>query len=219
MRGISKENSIRRARLKFVKVALLQNETLATKNSKMADFWSPAHHKLIRSLLQKGTQEDSICNIASSVDGFGPIAPRSPMLIKHRPGHLNKGPIFPFNNSVLRGNIRRRVLVFKTKITAKVVETRVLEFYAIVTANRSHGMLRQLVLQPQDQISNKTESFILGLHEKDPRIARKVINHNKNIPLPTCRTHPSWTNCVHMQKLSGVVGHHLIHRWVRSSNH
>src|SRR5579859_6097961 len=90
MRGISKENSIRRARLKLVKVALLQNETLATENSKMADFWSPAHHKLIRSLLQKGTQEDSICNIASSVDGFGPIAPGSPMLIEHRPGHSTR---------------------------------------------------------------------------------------------------------------------------------
>src|SRR5579859_674720 len=198
MRGISKENSIRRARLKFVKVALLQNETLATENLKMADFWSPAHHKLIRSLLQKDTQEDSICNIASSVDSFGPIAPRSPMLIEHRPGHLNKGPIFPFNNSILRGNIWRRVLVFKTKTTTEIIKTRVFEFCAIVTANRSHGMFRQLVLQSQDQISNKTKCFILGLHEKDPRISRKVINHDKNVPLPTRRTHPTWTNCVHV---------------------
>src|SRR5579859_7816954 len=116
----------------------------------MADLWSPAHHKLIRSLFQESSQEDSICNIASSVDGFGPIAPRSPMLIEHRPGHLNNGPILPFNNSVLRGNIRRRVLVFKTKITAEVVKTRVLEFCAIVTTNRSHGMFRQLISQPQD---------------------------------------------------------------------
>src|SRR5579883_2035427 len=185
-------------RLKFVKVALLQNETLATENSKMADFWSPAHHKLIRSLFQESSQEDSICNIASSVNSFGPIAPRSPMLIKHHLGHLNKGPILSLNYSILRGNIRRRVLVFKTKITAEIVKMRVFEFCAIVTANGSHGMFWQLVLQPQDQISNKIESFILGLHEKDPRIARKVINYDKNIPLPTRRTHPSWTNCVHV---------------------
>src|SRR5579883_1470946 len=114
MRGIAKKDPIGRARHKFVKVALLQNETLATENSKMADFWSPAHHKLIRSLFQESSQEDSICNVASRVHSFGPIAPRSPMLIKHRPGHLNKGPILSLNNSVLRGNIRRGVLVFKT---------------------------------------------------------------------------------------------------------
>src|SRR5579883_2008901 len=185
-------------RLKFVKVALLQNETLATENSKMADFWSPAHHKLIRGLFQESSQEDSICNIASSVNSFGPIAPRSPMLIEHRPGHLNKGPIFALNYSILWRNIWRGVLVFKTVITAEIVKTRVFEFCAIVTANRSHGIFRQLVLQSQNQISNKTKCFILGLHEKDPRIARKVINYDKNIQLPTHRTHPRRTNCVHV---------------------
>src|SRR5579883_2129259 len=86
--------------------------------------------------------------------GVRPIWPRSPMLIEHRPGHLNKGPILSLNYSILRGNIRRGVLVFKTKITAEVVKMRVLEFCAIVTVNRCHGMFRQLVLQPQDQIAN-----------------------------------------------------------------
>src|SRR5579859_8183184 len=140
MRGISKENSIRRARLKLVKVALLQDEALATENSKMADFWSPAHHKLIRSLFQVSSQEDTICNVASRVNSFGPKASRSPMLIEHRPGHLNKGPILSLNYSVLRGNIRRGVLVFETKIMAEVVKMSIFEFCAIVTANRSHGM-------------------------------------------------------------------------------
>ena len=108
----------------------------------MADFWSLAHHKLIRSFLQKSTQENLVGNIASSVNSFGPIAPRSPMLIEHRPGHLNKGPILSLNYSILRGNIWRGVLVFKTKIMTEMVKTSILELCAIVTANRSHGIFR-----------------------------------------------------------------------------
>jgi hypothetical protein len=34
-------------------------------------------------------QEDPIRNIASGVNSIGPKAPRSPMLIEHRPSHLN----------------------------------------------------------------------------------------------------------------------------------
>src|SRR5579859_2883416 len=120
MRGISKENPIRRTRLKLVKVALLQNEALATENSKMVDFWSLAHHKLIRGLFHESSQEDSICNIASSVNSLGPISPRSPMLIEHHPGHLNKGPILSLNYSILRGNIWRGELMFETKISTEV---------------------------------------------------------------------------------------------------
>jgi hypothetical protein len=39
--------------------------------------------------------------VAGSVDHFGPKTPRSPMLIDHRPGHLNKGLILAFNNVIL----------------------------------------------------------------------------------------------------------------------
>jgi hypothetical protein len=34
-------------------------------------------------------QEDPIRNIASNANSISPKAPRSPMLIKHRPSHLN----------------------------------------------------------------------------------------------------------------------------------
>jgi hypothetical protein len=39
--------------------------------------------------------------MAHGVDRFGPISPRSPMLIEHRPGHLNKNPILALNNTIL----------------------------------------------------------------------------------------------------------------------
>jgi hypothetical protein len=37
MRGISKQNAIRRARFKFVKIATFQDKALATKRSEMRD--------------------------------------------------------------------------------------------------------------------------------------------------------------------------------------
>jgi hypothetical protein len=45
--------------------------------------------KLKGSEMKNQAQEDSIRNIASSADIIGPKAPRSPMLIKHHPSHLN----------------------------------------------------------------------------------------------------------------------------------
>jgi hypothetical protein len=45
--------------------------------------------KLKGSQIQNRVHEDSIKNIASSADSIGPKAPRSPMIIKHRPSHLN----------------------------------------------------------------------------------------------------------------------------------
>jgi hypothetical protein len=51
--------------------------------------------------------------MARSVDRFGPISPRSPMLIEHHPGHLNKGLIFALNNTILLRDIRRGKLVLE----------------------------------------------------------------------------------------------------------
>ena len=62
------------------------------------------------------------------------------MLVEYRPRHLNQRPILPFYNSILLWSVGRRVLVFKTLITAKGVKTRVFEFCVIITANCSHGL-------------------------------------------------------------------------------
>jgi hypothetical protein len=68
------------------------------------------------------------------------------MLIEHRPGHLNKGPIFALNNTILLGNIRRGKLVLEAQRSTEGIKLSVFEFCAIVTAYSSHGILRQLSL-------------------------------------------------------------------------
>jgi hypothetical protein len=54
------------------------------------------------------------------------------MLIKHRPGHLTKGMIFPLNHTILTSHIGKRKLMFKTQITKKGSKMRVFKFTAIV---------------------------------------------------------------------------------------
>jgi hypothetical protein len=62
--------------------------------------------KLKRSQMQNQAREDSIRNIASSADSIGPKAPRSPILIEHRPSHLNESAVLLFHNSILLRNMR-----------------------------------------------------------------------------------------------------------------
>jgi hypothetical protein len=76
------------------------------------------------------------------------------MLIEHRPGHLNKGPILALNNTILLRDIGRGKLMLKAQRSTKGFKVSILEFCAIVTANRSHGILRELILQPKNQISS-----------------------------------------------------------------
>jgi hypothetical protein len=78
MRGVSKQNDIKRARLKLIKISTFQNKAFASK-------WP----KMIGSQVQNRAQEDSIRDITSCANSIGPKAPRSPMLIEHHPIHLN----------------------------------------------------------------------------------------------------------------------------------
>jgi hypothetical protein len=107
--------------------------------------------QLIRSFLHEGSKKDAIGNMTRGIDRFGPISPRSPMLIEHRPGHLNKGPILVLNNTMLRDTGRRK-LMLEAQRSTKGFKMSILEFCAIVTVNRSHGILRELILQPKNQI-------------------------------------------------------------------
>jgi hypothetical protein len=68
------------------------------------------------------------------------------MLIEHRPGHLNKGPILALNNTVLLRDIRRGKLVLKTQGRTEGIKLRVLKFCAIVTVDISYEILGQLSL-------------------------------------------------------------------------
>jgi hypothetical protein len=147
--------------------------------------------------------------MASSVDRFGPKMPRSPMLIKHCPGHLNKGPIFVFNNTILLGHIQRGKLMLESQRSTKGCKLSIFEFWAIVTAYSSHGIFRELILQPKNQISSMSKSLILRHHKEHRGVAREVIDNHKHIPLPSKRANPGWTNSVHMKQFAKMWGHHL----------
>jgi hypothetical protein len=113
------------------------------------------------------------------------------MLIKHHQSHPTQGFVFPFHNTILGMRILTRKLVFKTQIMEKGFETRVFEFQAIVIADRSYGISVPLVPQPQDKISNKTKRLPFLFKKEHPRIRREVVHHNKDVPLPTRRSHTS----------------------------
>jgi hypothetical protein len=89
MWGVSKQNIIKKARLKLIKIATFQNKAFASKRPKMRDRRLTIKAKLKGSQMQNQAQEDSIRDIISSANSIGPKAPRSPMLIEHRPSHLN----------------------------------------------------------------------------------------------------------------------------------
>ena len=140
MRCITEKNAVRRARLKLIKISFFQHKTPATKNSEMVNAGLASKMQLIRSLVHESTQKNAVGHITSGIDRLSPVLSRSPMLIEHRPRHLNQRPILPFYNSILLWSVGGRVLVFKSLITAKGVKTSIFELCAIVTVNRSHGM-------------------------------------------------------------------------------
>jgi len=74
------------------------------------------------------------------------------MLIEHCLSHLNQSPILALNNTILPWDIRRGKLVLEAQRRAKGFKMSILELCAIVTTNRSHGILRELILQPKNQI-------------------------------------------------------------------
>jgi hypothetical protein len=59
----------------------------------------------------------------------------------------------------------------------------------------------------------------LILEKEHPRIPGIVVHHNKEIPLPTRRSHTSWANKVHMEQLAWTLSHHMGERRVRRGYH
>jgi hypothetical protein len=165
------------------------------------------------------SEVDPVRNIACSIHRLSPEPSRSPMLIKHRPSHLTQGSVFPFHNAILGRRVRTQKLVFKTQVMAKGFETRVSEFRAIITAYCSYDISVPLFPQPQDKISNKTKRLPFLLKKEHPHILRVVVHHNKDIQLPTCRSHKSWANKVHMEQLAWTLSHHIGERRVRRGYH
>jgi hypothetical protein len=152
VRNISKKNTVRRPGLELVQITLFQDKALASKHPEVAYLGWSSKSQLIISLLYENSKENVIGNIARVVDCFNPISPRSLVLIEHRPSHLNKGLILVLNNTILLGNIRREKLMLEAQRSIKGFKISILELCAIVTANRSHSILRELTLQLKNQI-------------------------------------------------------------------
>jgi hypothetical protein len=89
MRGVSKQNAIKRARLKLIKISTFQNKAFASKRPEVRDRRHATKAKLKGGQMQNQAQEDPIRDIASGANSIGLKAPRSPMLIEQRPSHPN----------------------------------------------------------------------------------------------------------------------------------
>jgi hypothetical protein len=89
MRGVPKQNAIKRARLILIKISTFQNKAFASKRPEVRDRRLATKVKLKGGQMQNRAQEDPIKDIASGANSIGPKAPRSHMLIKHHPSHLN----------------------------------------------------------------------------------------------------------------------------------
>jgi hypothetical protein len=89
MRGVSKQNAIKRVRLKLIKISMFQNKAFASKKPEVRDRRLATKVKLKGGQMQNRAQEDPIRDIASGANSIGPKAPKSPMLIKHHSSHLN----------------------------------------------------------------------------------------------------------------------------------
>jgi hypothetical protein len=102
---------------------------------------------------------------------------------------------------------------------AKGFKARVSGFRAIITTDSSYAMSVPLFPQPQDKIANKTKRLPFLLKKEHPRILRVVFHHNKDVPLPTRRSHTSWSNKIHMEQLAWTLSHHIGERRVRRGYH
>jgi hypothetical protein len=79
MRGVSKQNAIKRVRLKLIKIFMFQNKSLASKRLEVRDRRLATKAKLKGGQMQNRAQEDPIRNIASSANSISLKAPRSPI--------------------------------------------------------------------------------------------------------------------------------------------
>jgi hypothetical protein len=220
VRCITKETTINRPSLKlFQLISFIKDKALATKYMEVTHLGCVTVHQLVTGYLLVHYDVDPVRNIARGIHCLSPEPSRCPMLIKHRPSHLTQGSVFPFHKTILERRIRTQKLAFKTQVMAKGFEARVSEFRAIVTADRSYGISVPLVPQPQHKISNKTKRLPFLLKKEHPHISRVVVHHNKDVPLPTQRSHTRWANKVHMEQLAWTLSHQIGERRVRRGYH
>jgi hypothetical protein len=89
-------------------------------------------------------------------------------------------------------------LMINTMLKKKLIKRDISELSPIITANgfQAVGML---IVQPQSQALKALKYFILALQEENLRVARIVINDDKNIPLASHGANLRRTGSVHME--------------------
>jgi hypothetical protein len=95
-------------------------------------------------------------------------------------------------------NTRGRELLINTVLKTKLIERGIPELSPIVTVNDFQAV-EMLIVQPQSQALKVLKHFILTLQEENPRVARIVINDNKNIPLASHGANLRRTDNVHIE--------------------
>jgi hypothetical protein len=198
MRGVSKQNAIKGARLKLIKISTFQNKAFASKRTKVRDRRLSTKLKLKGGQKQNQAQEDPIENIASGANSIGPKAPRSPMLIEHRPSHLNYSVVLSFHNSILLRNARSGKLLLNVMLKAKPIKRGIYKLSSIITVN-SFQTVRMLIVQPQSQESKVLKYLIFALQKENPRVTRVIVNNDKDVPLASHGANPRRTDSVHME--------------------
>jgi hypothetical protein len=175
-------------------------------------------HQLVACFLLMHSRVDPVRNIARGIHHLSPEPFRSLMLIKHRPSHLTQGPVFPFHNTILGRCIRTQNKCSRPKSWQKVSKREFLnsEPLSLRLAHMESPCLSFLNLKTR---SNKTKRLPFLLKKEHPCIPRVVVHHNKDIPLPTRRSHTSWANKVHMEKLAWTLSHRIGERRVRRGYH
>jgi hypothetical protein len=148
--------------------------------------------------MQNRAQEDPIRNIASGANSIGPKASRSPMLIEHRPSHLNYSAVLSFHNSILLRNARGGKLLINAMLKAKLIKRGISELSPIVTVNgfQAVGML---IVQPQSQEPKVLTYLIFALQEENRRVTRVLVNNDKSVPLASHGANPRRTDSVRME--------------------
>jgi hypothetical protein len=97
MRCITKENAINRTSFQLVQVpTFLQNKAFTNKYMEVSHLGCAIVHQFISGFLLVDPKVHPVRHVASGIDRLSPEPSWGPMLVEHRPSHLNEGSGFPF---------------------------------------------------------------------------------------------------------------------------
>jgi hypothetical protein len=173
MRGVSKQNVIKKARLKLIKIFTFQNKAFAFKRAEMRDRRLATKAKLKGGQMQNSTAcyisnrifLHSILHlkIASTQKRLGVLCSLSIIL-----AISTRVWFFSFHNSILLRNARGGKLLINPMLKAKLIKKSISELSPIVTAN-SFQAVGMLIVQPQSQELKSAQILDLCSTRRKPK--------------------------------------------------